>query len=77
MAAEKKNGKTITIHLFKDGGDYSNDVFEYGDGKLWQIKRGVDVEVPDFIAAKIEKKLRRKGELDEMIYRKTRESEKL
>lgn len=74
--AEKKD-KMVTIHLFKDGGKYCNDLVCGIDGKLYKVKRGVDVEVPEVVAELIEESLRRKGELDEMIYRKTRESEKL
>ena len=75
--AEKKERKMVTIHLFRDNGKYSRDFTTYGDNKIWKIKRGVDVEVPDFIAEKVEKSLRRQNELGEMIYRNTREGEKI
>lgn len=72
-----KNDKMVTIHLFKDSGKYANDLVVGVDGKLYKVKRGVDVEVPEAVAGVIEKSLRRKNELDEMIYRKTSGSEKL
>lgn len=59
MAAEKdktaevtpagKTGKT-TIRLFRDNGRYKSDVLVAVNGKAYQIKRGVDVEVPNCVA---------------------------
>lgn len=74
--AEKKENKKVTIHLFRDDSRYVNDLVVGVDGKLYKVKRGVDVEVPESVAMVIEQSLRRKGELDEMIYRKTKEAEK-
>ena len=46
--AEKK--KTVKIKLFKDYGEYRDDVFVAVNGESYLIQRGVDVEVPDGIA---------------------------
>lgn len=47
--AEKKKDpleELVTINLFKDSDKYSHDVIVCLNGKNWQIKRGVDVQVP-------------------------------
>lgn len=46
--------KMVSIRLFKDNDKYSNDVFASVNGEKYQIKRGVQVEVPDYIAKVLE-----------------------
>ena len=48
MAETKK--KTETIRLFSDGGKYKGDLFVSVNGVNYQIKRGVNVEVPPEVA---------------------------
>ena len=45
-----KGEKMVTITLFKDNKTYTEDVFVGVNGKTWQIQRGVEVEVPDYVA---------------------------
>ena len=45
-----KTEKKVKIRLFKDNGRYSGDMFVGVNGRTWQIKRGVDVEVPECVA---------------------------
>lgn len=40
----------VEIELFKDTKDYKDDVFVAVNGKTYQIKRGVKVMVPRFVA---------------------------
>lgn len=40
----------VTINLFKDPGEYKDDVFVAVNGERFLIKRGVDVEVPRYVA---------------------------
>lgn len=40
----------ISIRLFKDNDKYKDDVFVAVNGKGWLIKRGVEVQVPRFVA---------------------------
>ncbi len=47
--AEWLNEK-VTIRLFKDNQKYKDDVFVAVNGKGWQIQRGVDVQVPRYVA---------------------------
>ena len=38
--------KMVKIKLFKDNGQYKDDVFVAVNGRTFQIVRGVEVEVP-------------------------------
>ena len=40
----------VTINLFLDNDKYKDDVIVNVNGKAWQIQRGVDVEVPRYVA---------------------------
>lgn len=42
--------KMVKVRLFKDNKNYQSDVFVGVNGKTYQIKRGVEVEVPDYVA---------------------------
>lgn len=46
--------KMVKIRLFKDNDKYKDDVFVAVNGRSYQIKRGEDVEVPDFVAEVLE-----------------------
>lgn len=41
--------KMVKIKLFKDNGEYKDDVFVAVNGMRYQIQRGIEVEVPDFV----------------------------
>lgn len=52
---EEVNGpKMVKIKLFKDSDKYKDDVFVGVNGHTFQIKRGVEVEVPDYVAEVLE-----------------------
>ena len=40
----------VKITLMRDNKNYQGDVFVGVNGKTWQIQRGVEVEVPDYVA---------------------------
>ncbi len=42
--------KMVKLKLFKDNGQYKDDVFVAVNGRDFQIVRGVEVEVPDYVA---------------------------
>lgn len=42
--------KLVKVNLFKDNGAYKDDVFVSVNGNNYLIQRGVDVEVPQYIA---------------------------
>ncbi len=46
--------KSVKIKLYKDNDRYSRDVQVIVNGKVYIIKRGVEVEVPVFVAEAIE-----------------------
>ena len=46
--------KMTKVKLFKDYGEYKDDVFVAGNGESYLIQRGVEVEVPDYIAEVLE-----------------------
>lgn len=50
----KKQAKTVKIRLFKDNQNYTGDVFVSVNGENYLIKRGITVEVPDYIAEVLE-----------------------
>ena len=49
MAEEK-----VRVRLFKDNGRYMSDLFVSVNGMNYQIRRGVDVEVPAAVAEVLE-----------------------
>lgn len=48
------NNRKVKIMLFKDDGAYKDDVVVGHNGKMWKIQRGVEVEVPTYIAEIVE-----------------------
>ena len=50
MAAAKAEKKTVKIRLHKDNDKYRDDVQVIVNGQVYLIKRGIEVEVPDFVA---------------------------
>ncbi len=68
--APKKNGY-VKIKLFKDSYKYKDDVFVGVCGKTWQIKRGVEVEVPEAVAFVLEQSMKQDDKTADLI---TRES---
>ena len=48
-AAGAEETEMVTVKLFKDNINYKDDVFVAVNGERWQIKRGVEVEVPWYV----------------------------
>ncbi|HIR77976.1 MAG TPA: hypothetical protein IAD38_03125 [Candidatus Egerieenecus merdigallinarum] len=46
--------KMVKLKLFKDNGQYKDDVFVAVNGRTFQIVRGVEVEVPACVAEVLE-----------------------
>ncbi len=65
--------KMVKIRLFKDGEKYKNDVFVAVNGKRFLIKRGVDVEVPDYVAEVLEQSRKQDQNTADLIERKSGE----
>jgi hypothetical protein len=45
-----KGEKMVKIRLFKDNRSYNDDVVVGVNGRMFQIQRGVEVEVPECVA---------------------------
>jgi len=50
-AKQNSNVKKVKIKLFYDGQKYTDDVPVIVNGETLFIKRGVEVEVPDYVKA--------------------------
>lgn len=84
--ANKKEQKPVTneeervrLKLFKDNKDYKDDLVVGLNGKLYQIKRGVEVEVPKGVAEIIEhaaEQDKKTAEMIESLVTETEEKEK-
>lgn len=48
----------VTINLFLDNDKYKDDMIVAMNGKVWQIKRGEDVQVPRYVAKIIENSMK-------------------
>ncbi len=52
--ANKKDRKMVKIKLYKDNDKYKDDVQVIVNGEVFVIKRGLEIEVPDFVAEVLE-----------------------
>lgn len=52
--AAKPEKKMVKIRLYKDSDKYRDDVQVIVNGKVYIVKRGMEVEVPDFVAEVLE-----------------------
>lgn len=69
----------VTIKLFKDNKEYKDDVTVGLNGKIYQIKRGVEVSVPKGVAeilANSQAQEERTAEMIEMLVAETEAKEK-
>lgn len=48
----------VTINLFLDNDKYKDDMIVSMNGKVWQIKRGEDAQVPRYVAKIIENSMK-------------------
>lgn len=74
-AAEAKKGswedQKVRVRLFKDTERYKDDVTVIHNGRAWKIKRGVDVEVPMYIALILQQSLTQDERTALMIQRES------
>lgn len=59
--------KMVKVKLFKDNHDYREDVFVAVNGERYLIQRGVEVEVPDYIAEVLEHSAQQDARTAELI----------
>lgn len=65
----------VKIKLFKDNKDYKDDLTVGVNGKLYIIKRGIEVEVPKSVAEVIENSIKQDQETADMIESLVNETE--
>lgn len=70
--AEAKEA-TVKIRLFKDGGKYKDDAVVIHNGTVYQIQRGVTVDVPVIVADILEQSMEQDSATAEMITRMSNE----
>ncbi len=71
----KKKDEMVRIKLFKDGDKYKDDVFVGVNGKAFKIQRGVEVEVPAYVADVLEQSMQQDFNTASMIERESAKSE--
>lgn len=59
--------RPVKIRLFKDAGKYRDDMIVGHNGRIYQIQRGVDVEVPWAVAEIIRESLEQDQKTAELI----------
>ena len=59
--------KMTKVKLFKDYGEYKDDVFVAVNGESYLIQRGVEVEVPDYIAEVLEHSAQRDEKTQQLM----------
>ena len=59
--------KMVKVKLFKDNHDYREDVFVAVNGERYLMQRGVEVEVPDYIAEVLEHSAQQDARTAELI----------
>ena len=52
--AGKPEKKTVKIRLYKDNDKYRDDVTVIVNGRVYIVKRGIEVEVPELVAEVLE-----------------------
>lgn len=63
----------VSVKLFKDSGKYRDDVFVAVNGKGWQIRRGVEVQVPRYVALVLQQSLEQDAATAELMDRQSAE----
>lgn len=74
--AKADSSELVTIQLFKDSEKYKDDKFVAVNGKTWQIKRGVPVQVPKYVADVLEQSMKQDTATANMIERENAEFER-
>ena len=59
----------VPFYAFKDGDKYKDDIVVGVNGKIWQIKRGVEVMIPRFVKQVIIQSMEQDAQTAELIER--------
>lgn len=67
----------VTIRLFKGLGRYKNDIIVRVDGKRYQLKRGINIQVPRKVYDVVQQQLTQDQETAQLIENKEAEFDKI
>jgi hypothetical protein len=67
--APETGANMVKVRLFKDNDKYKDDVFVAVNGESYLIRRGEEVEVPDYIAEVLDHSAKADAETAERIAR--------
>ena len=70
-APADRGNELVTVHLFKDGGKYKDDVFVAVNGESCQIRRGVDVQIKRKFAEVLARSAQQDSATAELIERES------
>ena len=73
---EKELQEPVTVKLFKDNKNYKDDVFVAVNGRTFQIKRGVEVQVPRYVKEVLDNSVQQDEATAAFIESKEREYER-
>ena len=73
---EKELQEPVTVKLFKDNKNYKDDGFVAVNGRTFQIKRGVEVQVPRYVKEVLDHSVQQDEAPAEFIESKEREYER-
>jgi hypothetical protein len=65
--------QTVTVRLFRDEYRYKAPLYVSINGKNWLIKRGVEVQLPKYVADFIEQQMREEAAIWERVEKEERE----
>lgn len=68
---EDSEEELVPIRLFKDGDKYKDDVFVAVNGRAFQIKRGVTVNVPKYVADVLDQSMEQDNATASLIERES------
>ena len=66
---EEQLEELVTVKLYRDNHAYRDDVPVIVNGKVWLIKRGVEVELPRYVAYVLKNKEVQRALADRLIDR--------
>lgn len=73
---EQTKSDKVTIKLFYDGARYKDDVFVGVNGRRYQIKRGVEVEVPLAVKEVLDNSMRQDAAANRYMIEQSNEAQK-
>ena len=73
---EQTKSDKVTIKLFYDGEKYKDDVFVGVNGRRYQIKRGVEVEVPLAVKEVLDNSMRQDAAANRYMIEQSSEAQK-